>query len=226
MGRMIVRCCFWLAVVAVAVAVWPELAFGQETGEFSGPPNGALGVPIPDEGSAVAASTATEHPVWHALAFYVFGGLTVVSALGICLSRNVVRMAIGLFATLGSVAMLYFLLAAPFLAVIQLIVYVGGTLVLLIFGVMLTAKSPWASFDVKRSELVIAGLVCVVLATALIGIVLHTTWPTTGPTDAIPVAVIGQELLTTYLVPFEAASVLLLVVMIGAAYLVRQEKGE
>ncbi|MCH7813274.1 MAG: NADH-quinone oxidoreductase subunit J [Planctomycetes bacterium] len=223
---MTVRGSLWLVVVAFVVAVLPELALGQQAGEFAGPPSRAVQVTIPAEGPAVAASTATDHPVWHVVTFYIFAGLTVVSALGICLSRNVVRMAIGLFATLGSIAMLYFLLAAPFLAVIQLIVYVGGTLVLLIFGVMLTAKSPWASFDVKRSELVLAGLVCVVLAAALIGIVLQTAWPTSGPTDAIPVAVIGQELLTTYLVPFEAVSVLLLVVMIGAAYLVRQEKGE
>ncbi|MCP4245839.1 MAG: hypothetical protein GY778_02215 [bacterium] len=212
--------------MGVVVAFSPELALGQETGDFAGPPSSAAGVPIPAEGQADPVSMTTDHPVWHAVAFYLFGGLAVVSAIGICLSRNVVRMAIWLFAALGSVAVLYFLLAAPFLAVIQFIVYVGGTLVLLIFGVMLTAKSPWANFDVKRGELIGAGLVCVVLAAALIGVLLHTTWPTTGPTDAIPVAVIGKELLTTYLVPFEAASVLLLVVMIGAAYLARQEKGE
>jgi NADH-quinone oxidoreductase subunit J len=157
--------------------------------------------------------------------FFLFAATTLLSALGICLTRSIVRMAVYLFFTLGSVAMLFFLLLADFIAVIQLIVYAGGTLILLVFGVMLTSKSPWARFDIKPKEMLAAGVVCVVFAAALLAVITTATWPhatdaaATGPT----VAAFGETLLTTYLVPFEAVSVLLLAVMIGAAYLARQE---
>lgn len=160
-----------------------------------------------------------------AVLFYLFGAMTVASALGVALSRSIVRMAVWLFGTLGSVAVLYFLLAANFLAAIQLIVYAGGTLVLLIFGVMLTTRSPWVRFDVKPGEVWAAWGVCVLLLVALVALIGRVDWPAQKPgAPGFPIADIGRELLTTYLVPFEVASVLLLVVMIGAAYLVRQEK--
>ena len=164
------------------------------------------------------------HPLLEAVCFYLFGGLTVLSAVAICFTKDIVRMAIWLFATLGAVAVLYFLLAAHFIGVIQLIVYAGGTLILLIFGVMLTTKSPWVRFEVSKVELVAGGAVSVLLLLALLGLIFGTEWPQGERADPVPVAVLGQELLTTYLVPFEAVSVLLLVVMIGAAYLARQER--
>jgi len=201
---------------------WPTVVVAAVCGLF---PGVALAADAAAKArSGFGALLAGEHAFWQAVAFYVFGGLAVVSAIGICVSRDVVRMAVWLFATLSSVALLYFLLAAPLLGAIQLIVYVGGTLVLLIFGVMLTSKSPWARFQVKRWELAVAGVVCIVLATALIGMLFGAEWPGGPGSEDMPVATVGQHLLTTYLVPFEAASVLLLVVMIGAAYLARQEK--
>ena len=72
--------------------------------------------------------------------------------------------------------------------------------------------------------MLLAAAVCVVLALALIGVLFQTGWPLGERTESSSVASLGTELLTTYLVPFEAASVLLLVVMIGAAYLARQER--
>ncbi|MHC4091446.1 MAG: NADH-quinone oxidoreductase subunit J family protein [Planctomycetota bacterium] len=211
----------WLVVVLLLPGVAaPERALAQEVAADQ------VAAPGSDDPSATVQrpSSFADHPVWHVIVFYLFAGMTVVSAAGICLSRNIVRMAVWLFAALGSVAMLYFLLAAPFLGAIQLIVYVGGTLVLLIFGVMLTSNSPWARFETRRSELLIAAAVCAVLAVAMIGLLFGTDWPVAGQTEASSVAVLGKELLTTYLVPFEAASVLLLVVMVGAAYLARPEK--
>lgn len=159
-----------------------------------------------------------------ALMFYLVAGVTLGSGVAICVSSNIVRMAVYLFGTLGSVAVLYFLLLANFVGAIQLIVYAGGTLVLLIFGVMLTSKSPWARFDVKKTELVLAGMVSMALAGVLIWAIDGAAWPVTQDTvTGASVATFGQSLLTTYLVPFEVVSVLLLVVMIGAAYMARQE---
>jgi len=157
--------------------------------------------------------------------FYAVAGATVASALGVCVSKNIVRMAVWLFMALGSVSMLYFMLAANFLAAIQLIVYAGGTLVLLIFGVMLTSKSPWVRFDTPKVELVGAGVVCLALAACLSVILSRTTWA--GTKEIVPgatVAALGERMLTTYLVPFEVAGVLLMIVMVGAAHLARQEQ--
>lgn len=162
-----------------------------------------------------------------ALLFYAFAGVVLVSGLGICVSTNIVRMTVWLFGALGAVAALYFLLAANFLGVIQLIVYVGGTLVLLIFGVMLTSKSPWVRFNPRRSEAIGGGLICLVLLICLSAVVRRTHWVQTGTTatgTGASMLRLGEALLSTYLVPFEVASVLLLVVMIGAAYLARQER--
>ncbi len=160
-----------------------------------------------------------------ALVFYVVALLVCGSALGVCVSKNIVRMAVWLFVTLGGVAMMYFLLAASFLGAVQLIVYAGGTLVLLVFGVMLTSKSPWARFDTPKLELCAAGVVAMVLAVSLGTVLSRTEWHAAqGAVSGATMDQLGKMLLTTYLVPFEVAGVLLMVVMVGAAHLARQEK--
>lgn len=160
------------------------------------------------------------------IAFYVFAAMVLFSALGVVLSKNIVRSATCLLGTLGGVAALYFVLHANLLAVIQLIVYAGGTLILIVFGVMLTSKSPWVQFGASKGQVAIAAVVSLLLAFGLCTLMLSADWSRpSGTLDASPkVATVGKALLTDYLVPFEAASVLLLVVMIGAAYLARPEK--
>src|SRR2546421_5017763 len=74
----------------------------------------------------------------------------------VVISKNIVRMAVFLLFTLAGVAGLYFLLDAEFLAAVQLVVYAGGTLILIIFGVMLTSKSPFSKFEPKLVEVVVA----------------------------------------------------------------------
>src|SRR5688572_18490401 len=81
--------------------------------------------------------------------FWLFAIMTGGSALCVVITRNVVRMAVSLLFTLAGVAGLYFLLNAEFLAAVQLVVYAGGTLILIIFGVMLTTKSPFSRFEPK-----------------------------------------------------------------------------
>lgn len=160
-----------------------------------------------------------------AVLFYMVAAVTVICALGVCISRNIVRMAVWLFGALGSVALLYFLLAANFIAAIQLIVYVGGTLILLIFGVMLTSRSPWVRFQPRKLELIGAAVVCVALLAALCVVLIGAIWPVVEvAVPGVAVADLGRRLLTTYLVPFEVAGVLLMIVMVGAAHLARQEK--
>lgn len=159
-----------------------------------------------------------------AVLFYVFALMAGGSAVGVVISRNIVRTAVLLLFTLTGVAGLYFLLHAEFLAAVQLVVYAGGTLILIIFGVMLTSKSPFSHFEPKRSEVAIAVAIGVVLLTALIAGFMtmpRVTDAGNPPAEAYPVAQLGRVLLGDYLVPFELVSVLLLVVMIGAAYLAK-----
>jgi NADH-quinone oxidoreductase subunit J len=163
--------------------------------------------------------------------FYIFALMAGGAAIGVVLSRNVVRMAVCLLFTLAGVAGLYFLLGAEFLAAVQLVVYAGGTLILIIFGVMLTSKSPFSRFEPKPGEVVVALAVALLIFGALSLAIANARIPTTTPaTDdpagGYPMAQLGQALLGDYLLPFEIVSVLLLVVMIGAAYLAKGRRRE
>ena len=160
-----------------------------------------------------------------AIAFYILAAIVAGSAFGCVLARNIVRMALCLLGTLGGVALLYFLMSANFLGVIQLIVYAGGVLVVIIFGVMLTSRAAGVKLRPKKIEVLAAAVVCLGLLAGLTTILVRTTWPaSTESPQAFDIARLGQELLTTYLVPFELVSVLLLAVMIGAAYLAQPAK--
>ncbi len=174
----------------------------------------ALGQPTADPPGADPSATPG-----NAVAFYVLAAAATLAALGCVIATNIVRMALCLLAALAAVALLYFLMAANFLGVIQLIVYAGGTLVVIVFGVMLTSRVYGQKLRPRPGETALAWLVCAALLVGLVAILLQTTWPAAPPPTAYSVREIGQALLTDYLLPFELASVLLLAVMVGAAYL-------
>ena len=157
-----------------------------------------------------------------AVLFYTFAALAAASAIGVVVSRNIVRTAVCLLFTLVGVAGLYFLLNAEFLAAVQLVVYAGGTLILIIFGVMLTSKSPFSRFEPRRAEVIVALCFGAVLLMALIAGIVGTKFHSQSVEGGLyPLDTLGQALLGDFLVPFELASVLLLVAMIGAAYLAK-----
>jgi NADH-quinone oxidoreductase subunit J len=194
-----------MAVVgAVLCAAIPLYAQGADAGAAAAPPQAATG---------------------EAVAFYLLAALAAGSALGCVIATNIVRMAMCLLGTLGGVALLYFLLAANFLGVIQLIVYAGGTLIVIVFGVMLTSKTYGLRLRARPVEIAAGAIVCLALFAGLVAILVHTVWTPASPSpQEFSVGNIGSALLTTYLVPFELASVLLLAVMIGAAYLAQPVK--
>src|SRR6516164_9875069 len=90
------------------------------------------------------------------LAFWVLAAVIAVSAIAVVVSQNIVRAAAWLLFTLGGVAGVFFLLGADFVGATQLIVYVGGTLVLVVFGVMLTAQGPFINMRIGAAEWAIA----------------------------------------------------------------------
>jgi NADH-quinone oxidoreductase subunit J len=183
--------------------------------------------------------------------FAILAAVTAVSALGVVLSRNIVRAAVWLLFTLIGVSLTYFLLGAEFLGAAQLIVYVGGTLVLVVFGVMLTAQGPLQSLKTRPAEWAVGGILGAALFALIVAVSVgslgsmkpaegNDQLPGAGPlglsflgvTETAPIGEVtgipaGTKISRTsvaYLLPFEIVSVHLLVVLIGAAYLARAKR--
>ncbi len=159
------------------------------------------------------------------LAFYFFAVLTVVSGACVVFLRNIVYSAFMLFLTFFGVAGLYVFLGADFLAAAQVLLYVGGILILIVFGVMLTHDVMEVKVRESRVNFAQGLLLSAFLLLVLLGVVFRTDWVTIGTSVMKPTTgTIGTLLMTDYLLPFEAASLLLLGALIGAAMLAR--KGE
>jgi len=159
-----------------------------------------------------------------AAVFWVLAALTVGSAIVVVLARSLIYNAFALLFTFFGVAGLYVLLGADFLAAAQLLVYIGGILVLLLFGVMLTHKIYQLDLRTETVQLVPGLIVAAGLFVVLSTVALHTEWTTAAREPAPTTRAIGELFLSTYLLPFEAASVLLLVALMGAAMIVRRRK--
>lgn len=156
--------------------------------------------------------------------FYLIALVTVGSALGVALSNNVVYSAFALMGTLLGVAGTFVLLGADFLGVVQLLVYVGGILVLALFAVMLTHRIA----DVHVSNRAVARGPAAVLVLLAVGWMLraasHAVWAVKDLGEVKPTTYeIGNQFLSTYVLPFEIASVVLLAALIGAVAVSRKE---
>jgi NADH-quinone oxidoreductase subunit J len=160
--------------------------------------------------------------------FYVFAFITVASAFVVVFTRNIIYAAFSLLFTFFGVAGLYALLHADFLAVTQILIYVGGILVLLLFGVMLTNKV--VSVDLKTGTLqTVPALVIVAIVAGSLAGLFYSTWKNVAAPAAEQVSMtrtLGEMLMTGYLLPFEVASVILLVALIGAATTARRTRKE
>lgn len=158
--------------------------------------------------------------------FYVFAVITLASAAYVVLARNIVRVAFALLFTLMGVAAFFALLLADFLAITQLLVYVGGILVLLLFGVMLTNRQISVDIRTGTMQTLPAVIIIAALAGTMGGVIWSTDWPMVSElaegTATAPV--IGEMFLSSYLLPFEIASVILLVALVGAALIARRER--
>jgi len=165
-----------------------------------------------------------------AVAFYVLSALILVLGVLVVSTRNTVHSVLFLVANFLVVAMLYVLLHAEFLAVIQVLVYAGGIVVLYLFVVMLVnlKRAPEATEDPRRRERTGILLAGAVLA-EFVAIALYTfvnplpAGPTAAGTTGGNVEQVGWLLYVDYLIPFEVASVMLLVAMVGAIILAKRE---
>ena len=105
---------------------------------------------------------------WHSFFFLLFALITCSFAVAVVISGNIVRMAVYLVVSLAAVAGLFFLAGADFIGALQLMIYVGGTMVLLVFGVMLTGRGPFVSMETGGGQWIIAAVIGASLAVVLL----------------------------------------------------------
>jgi NAD(P)H-quinone oxidoreductase subunit 6 len=160
--------------------------------------------------------------------FYLLAALTVGSSMMVAFSRNIVYSTFSLLGAFIGVVGIYILLAADFVAMVQLLVYVGGILVLTLFAVMLTQGIADVTVS-NRAVGVVPSLITVILAAGVMMFAaFHTPWQqsqvatTSGPTTYA----IGNAFLGEYVLPFEVASLVLLAALIGAIVISRQDRPE
>ncbi len=156
------------------------------------------------------------------LPFFLLAALALCSAGVVAFAKNVIHAALALLGTFLGVAGLYILLAADFIAATQILVYVGGTLTLILFAVMLTARIE----EMKQSNPstgMVAGMGLVALILLVLGSVATSTdWAQIDPTTNPSTAKLGHAFLGDYLLPFEVASIVLVAAMIGSVVLARR----
>lgn len=160
----------------------------------------------------------------HTVFFFVLAGFTVAAALLVVLRRNIVHSAVALIFAFCGVAGIYVLLDAEFLGAVQVLIYVGGITILLLFAIMLTtriaARVDVFNEQVGLSALIAVGITAVLVYASVTGIQMAGEPP--PPIETTPA--LGRLLLTNHVLPFEVASVLLLAAMVGAIILARREK--
>lgn len=152
--------------------------------------------------------------------FGLYAAIIVVGGLAAVLSKSLVRALVGLIATLFGVAGMYILMNAPFLALMQLLIYVGAVVVLIFFAIMLTKEEkgegePEATGGRNVLSAVTGAFVAIVLAVS----VLKTPAEFTGDPEVTPIVDLGKLLMTDFVLAFELISVVLLIAMAGAVLL-------
>ena len=162
-----------------------------------------------------------------ALLFILFAGMAIGCALAVVAQRNPLYSAISLIGVFMSLACLYVMLAAPFIAAVQVIVYAGAIMVLVVFVIMLLNVE---QEERTRNRLKFLVPAAVVLASVLIAEVAFMLFSVANPTPAVSniglTGSIGAQLFTRYLLPFEITSILLLMAIVGAMTLARRAKSE
>ena len=155
--------------------------------------------------------------------FYVVGALTLGGALGVVMTRNIVYAAFSLLASLMGVAGIFLLAFAEFLALVQVLIYGGAIVIVILFALMLTRIEDFEHLTDHRQWPIAA-----IVAIAVFGVIAATIVTTTVRTterQGISFETLGDSLFTQWAVPFEVASLVLLVALIGSVVLVRSTGG-
>lgn len=173
--------------------------------------------------------------------FYILAAVALGSALFVASSKNLVRSVFMFFITLFALAGLYVLALADFVAITQIVIYVGGILVLILFAFMLSGRETLDAIQQQKSKLINLNKLPAIVLAALFFVVMFIVlrqadvdkldWVKVAVAegnvikpDGIQIENIGVNLMTGYLLPFEVISILLMIALIGAAHLSRKEQ--
>ena len=155
--------------------------------------------------------------------FYIAGVFTIVGAIGVVTTRNIVYAALALLVTLLGVAGVFLLAFAEFLALVQVLIYGGAVVIVFLFALMLTRIQDFTHLSDNR-QWPIAALIGIAIFGLLIAAIIDTS-VRINTRETVPFEVLGDTLFTQWAVPFEVASLVLLVALIGAVVLVRSNGG-
>ena len=158
------------------------------------------------------------------VAFWLIAFVMITAAMNVVTSKNVVRAALSLVIVLAGVAAQYILLAAEFVAITQVIVYIGAIVVLFLFGIMLT-RAPMGKMDDTDNE---QRLVGALISVVLLGVMVYVLWKAFTHQQFQNMTVqttsqVANSIFSSYLIPFEVVSVVLLAALIGAIVLARRD---
>lgn len=155
--------------------------------------------------------------------FLVLAAVTVIGALGTVLMRNIVHSAFYLVLSFIGVAGVYIMLQADFLFAVQILIYVGAVATLILFAVMLT-RGIRGEQPQNNNQIIPAGIMALLLFGAVLTpVILNTAWPASAVSaPETTTALLGQELMGTYALPFEVAGLLLLVALVGSIIVARE----
>lgn len=161
--------------------------------------------------------------VFATIAFYTFGLVSVGGAVGMVAAKRLVHSAIFLVLSFLGVAAVYFVARADFLAAVQILIYAGAIMILMLFAIMLTPRQIELGGG-NRAQRTAAGAVSLAFLGVATFALLKTNWPLAATRPDQPTTEeIGKLLLSSYVLPFELASVLLLAAMVGAILIARED---
>jgi NADH-quinone oxidoreductase subunit J len=156
--------------------------------------------------------------------FFVMTAFTIGGALGVVFSQNLFHSALYLVLSFFGVTGYYVLLSAGFLAVVQLLVYIGAIAILILFAIMFARRLMDLGESQNTHQWWLSLPIALVLWLVLLGVVISVDWPESGAEPSgDTVLELGQAFLGSYLIPFEVVSILLSVALIGAIFLAREK---
>lgn len=158
------------------------------------------------------------------LAFWALAIVTIVAASGVMFSRNLLHAVLFLILSFVGIAGFFVLLSADFIAMAQIIIYVGAIAVLVLFAVLLTPRS--GRDNSETSMAAPAVLLSLALFAVIVFVVYDTDWALISESPNLTARELGNALLSTWVLPFQVASVLLTAAMVGAIMLVRSAEEE
>jgi NADH-quinone oxidoreductase subunit J len=162
---------------------------------------------------------------WADALFWIFAAVMIGSAILVVTMRDIIRCGLAMIVCFGSLAGIYVILGAPLIAATQVIVYIGGISVLILFAIMLTQTKDAPSRLVFQTQALPAAIASIVIAVVIALAIGATDWSEADKRIRLATNLLSTELFDKFVLPFEVVSVLLLAAVIGGVYLAKREKG-